>query len=100
MTDKPDLPLFVWNPPVKVIVFPLIKRVGKIRKTAAILSRKQGDDAASYWKQVTTANRKHLVRVGLDEADVESELRAFHDAVQSEMVRQHYAGSNNPKGAA
>ncbi|WP_312620447.1 MULTISPECIES: DUF6074 family protein [Bacteria] len=95
-----DLPLFNWHPPVKVLVFPLINRVGKVRKTAAILSRKHGEDAILYWKQVTAANRKHLVRIGLDDIAVDAQLRSFHDAVQSEMIRQHYTGSNNPKGAA
>ncbi len=94
------LPLFNWQPPVKVLVFPLINRVGKVRKTAAILSRKHGEDAALYWKQVTTANRKHLFRIGLDDAAVEAQLQSFHDAVQSEIIRQQYVGSNNPKGAA
>lgn len=95
-----DLPLFRWQPPVKVLVFPLINRVGKVRKTAAILSRKHGEDASVYWKQVTSANRKHLARIGMDEESICEQLRSFHDAVQSEMVKQHYSTSNNPKGAA
>ena len=95
-----DLPLFNWQPPVKVLLFPLINRVGKVRKTAANLSRKHGEDAALYWKQVTSANRKHLVRIGLDEESICEQLRSFHDAVQSEMVKQHYSSNNNPKGAA
>jgi hypothetical protein len=100
MTQIPDLPLFKWKPPVKVLIFPLINRVGKVRKTARYLSQKHGEDAILYWKQVTTANRKHLARVGLDDDAIECQLRQFHDAVQSEMVRQCYGGSNNPKGAA
>lgn len=55
-----DLPLFNWQPPVKVLVFPLINRVGKVRKTAAILSRKHGEDAILYWKQVNTPLRGYL----------------------------------------
>lgn len=73
------------------------------RHTAQLLSSKQGEDAVLYWKQVMAANRKHLTRVGLDDAAIETELQSFHDAVQSEMVRQAYGcgrGSNNPKGAA
>ncbi len=94
-----DLPLFAWKPPSKVLLFPLINRIGKVRKTAALLSSKRGEEAVLYWKQVVAANRKHMSRVGLADETIEAELRRFHDAVQAEMMRQHYS-SSNPKGAA
>lgn len=98
-----DLPLFAWTPPCKVILFPLVNRVGKVRHTAGLLSQKHGEDAALYWKQVVSANRKHLSRVGLGDDEIVVELRAFHDAVQAELVRMTYAGrgsSHDPRGAA
>lgn len=99
--QRDDLPLFGWQPPCQVILFPLVNRVAKVRHTAQLLSSKRGEDAVLYWKQVTAANRKHLTRVGLDEAAIDAELRSFHEAVQSEMILQCLnAGSNNPKGAA
>jgi hypothetical protein len=95
-----DLPLFAWQPPKQVLLFPLTKRVGKVRHTASRLASKHGDDALLYWKQVVASNRKHLARIGLSEAEIDTELRSFFDAVQSEMVRQSYSRSSNPSGAA
>lgn len=87
-----DLPLFAWQPPRQVLLFPLTKRVGKIRRTASVLSRKHGEDANLYWKQVVAANRKHLARVGLADEEIDRELRSFFEAVQAEMVRIAYSG--------
>jgi hypothetical protein len=98
-----DLPLFAWTPPRKIILFPLTNRVGKVRHTAGLLSQKHGEDAVLYWRQVISANRKHLTRVGLTDDEIDAELRAFHDAVQGELVRMAYAGrgsSHDPRGAA
>ena len=99
-----NLPLFNWKPPRKVILFPLTKRIGKVRHTARLLSSKNGDDANLYWKQVIAATRKHLSRVGQTPDEIDTEIRTFFDAVQSELVRLSYEGSasgnNNPKGAA
>jgi len=52
MTRGP-LPLFSWQSPRQVLLFPLTKRVGTTRRTAQILSGKCGDGASIYWKQVT-----------------------------------------------
>ncbi|QGA57247.1 DUF6074 family protein [Brucella sp. 2280] len=84
---KNDLPLFAWTPPCKVLVFPLESRIGKVRRTASMLYRKHGEDAELYWKQVIAANRKHLERIGLSEKEVWTEIAAFSQAVQSELVR-------------
>ncbi|CAN7241205.1 DUF6074 family protein [Mesorhizobium sp. LjNodule214] len=89
-----DLPLFRWRPPVRIIIFPLTKRVGKVRHTAKMLAGKHGEDATLYWRQVIAANRRHLERVGLPETDIEAELRSFFDAVQGELARMAYAGQN------
>lgn len=87
-----DLPLFAWQPSKQVLLFPLKRRVGKIRHTATKLVRKHGDDADLYWKQVVAANRKHLERIGMPEAEIETELRNFFDAVQAELVRIAISG--------
>ncbi|WP_332304685.1 DUF6074 family protein [Rhizobium sp. GR12] len=95
-----ELPLFSWRPPCKVIAFPLNNRVGKVRKTASILSKKHGEDADLYWKQIVAGNRKHLLRIGLSEAAIDAELLSFHQAVHAEMVRQAYRGSTGTPGGA
>ena len=89
------LPLFAWQPPRQVLLFPLSKRVGKTRRTAQILSSKHGEDASLYWKQVVSAARKHLLRVGLTEEEIEEQLSEFFDAVQAELVRLAYSGRIN-----
>ena len=86
------LPLVAWQPPRQVLLFPLTKRIGKIRQTAQILSSKCGDEAAIYLKQVASAARRHLARIGLTEEEIEVQLRAFFDAVQAEVVRLAYSG--------
>ncbi len=98
-----DLPLFAWQPPKQVLLFPLTRRVGKVRQTAGKLLHKHGDDADLYWKQVLAANRKHLERVGLLPHEVDEQLRAFFDAVQGEVNRLAYervSRGDFPGGAA
>lgn len=95
--DK-QLPLLTWKPSAKLIVFPLEKRVGKIRHTASKLASKHGEDAELYWKQVVASQRKYLQKVGLSDEAIDGEIRSFFDAVQSQMVRM--ACERQPGGAA
>ncbi|WP_028034120.1 DUF6074 family protein [Chelativorans sp. J32] len=85
-----DLPLLAWQPPRRVLLFPLTKRIGKVRHTALKLSEKNGEDANLYWKQVVAANRKHLERVGLSAEEIDAEIREFFEAVRGEMYRLAY----------
>ncbi|MFK4062926.1 DUF6074 family protein [Brucella anthropi] len=86
MSDR-HLPLFQWQPDCKILFFPLHRRVGKIRHTAAMLIDRHGEEADVYWKQVATANRKHFERVGLSEEQSRIEFEAFSQAVHAEMIR-------------
>lgn len=97
--QRDDLPLFSWQPPGQVVLFPLNRRTGKIRHTAQKLAAKHGDDAALYWKQVVASNRRHLERVGLPVVGIDAELRSFFDAVQAELMRLAYR-SRQPGGDA
>lgn len=93
-----DLPLFRWTPPApsrKVLVFPMTNRVGKIRHVAHLLSTKDGDDADLYWRQIRSGLRKQLERVGASEHETNSEIRAFFEAVQAELVRISYFNQGN-----
>lgn len=99
----PNLPLFTWEPPRKLLAFPMINRVGKIRDVAMKMLDKSTDRHAEHYRnQVTEALVKHLERIGLSEVEVNTELDAFWQKVQEEMIRRTHsaAGSNNPKGAA
>ncbi|MBE0559920.1 MAG: hypothetical protein IH622_03680 [Ochrobactrum anthropi] len=84
---KNDLPLLQWEQPAKVLMFPLHKRIGKVRHTASLLITKHGEDAELYWKQVAAANRKHFDRIGLSEEQSRIEFEAFSQAVHAEMIR-------------
>jgi hypothetical protein len=99
-----DLPLFAWQPPCKVILFPLLSRVGRIRDVASKMLDKATDRHADYYRnQVTQALLRQLDRVGVLEHEQDEHLGAFWHAVQDEMIRQCYgrvAGGNDPRGAA
>lgn len=85
--SKGNLPLFRWQPSCKVLMFPLNRRIRKVRHTAAMLIDRQGEDAELYWKQVAAANRKHFERIGLSEEQARAEFEAFSQAVHDEMIR-------------
>jgi hypothetical protein len=94
-----DLPLFASSTPATIIVFPLERRIGKVRRTAQLLSERHSDDAALYWKQVNANNLRHLTRLGLAPAEIEAELQSFFDAVQAELNRIT-CGARSPAGAS
>lgn len=83
--SRSKLPLLDWQPEPKVLVFPLDARIGKVRRTASLLFKKQGEDADLYWKQVIAANRKHLIRIGLTDEQQHVQLSGFSRAVQQEL---------------
>jgi len=87
-----------WAPPCAVVPFPMNRRVGKIRRTAEILARKNGADADAYWRQVISAAERHFERIGLPKAEADTQLRAFADAVQAELA--HGYRDRGPSDAA
>lgn len=91
-----DLPLFAWKPappPRRLIVFPLVHRVGKIRDVAAkMLSKTTTRHADAYRDQVTTALLTNLTRLGIAEQEQDEHLGAFWESVQAEMLRLTYCG--------
>jgi hypothetical protein len=95
-----ELPLFHWQPSRQVIVFPMIRRVGRIRDVAAKMLDKRTDRAAaSYRDQVTDAMLRSLARAGIPEGEQNEQLGAFWSEVQLEMIRLTYRGSQ-PGGTA
>lgn len=87
--------------PCDVIVFPLVKRVGKVRDVAGkMLSKSTDRHAESYRDQVTSALLNHLARVGVPEHEQDEQLGAFWSAVQAEMIRLTYRGGQRPGGSA
>lgn len=99
--DGDGLPLFDWQQSVvKVIVFPMVKRVGRIRDVAAKMLDKPTDRAAAFYRdQVTDALLRPLARAGVSEDKQDEEIGAFWSAVDAEMTRLTYRGSR-PGGSA
>jgi hypothetical protein len=99
-----DLPLFVWQAACKIIPYPMINRVGKIRDVASKLLDKQTDRHAEYYcKQVTDALIGQFQRIGLSEEQQDEQIGAFWSKVDQEVSRLRHkssSGNNNPKGAA
>lgn len=85
--------LFDWKPPCAVIVFPMTKRVGRIRDVATKLLDKPTDKAASFYRnQVTDSLIKSMGRAGIADAEQDEHLGAFWNAVDCEMIRRTYEG--------
>ncbi|ESY56086.1 hypothetical protein X744_06245 [Mesorhizobium sp. LNJC372A00] len=85
--------LFTWTPPCRVIVFPMVRRVGRIRSTAGkMLAKPTLRAAQSYRDQVTDALVKQMSHAGIGEAERDEQLCAFWSAVQGEIARRTYHG--------
>ena len=102
--DTNQMNLFDWVPHRQVLAFPLARRIGKIRRTAEVLERKQGKDADAYWLSQCRALADHLLSLGYSEIEMHQEIIAFQSTVQAELVRRSHggrvAGGNDPRGAA
>ncbi|MEW9837300.1 DUF6074 family protein [Mesorhizobium marinum] len=85
MKEK-SLPLLDWRPPCQVVVFPLNRRVGKIRRTAELLVVRNGKSAEVYWKQVVSGIASQMHRAGVPADVVAFEIQTFNEAVQRELV--------------
>lgn len=94
-----QLDLLAWTPPRQVIAFPLARRVGKVRRVAEVLSTKRGGAAVHYWRTTIGTMAGQMERAGIDPDVIRLELRAFHDAVQTELCRLGGHGQR-PGGSA
>lgn len=101
MATERDLPLLDWQRPCKLIPFPMVNRVGKIRDVAGKMLDKATDRHADYYRdQVTSALLKQFAAIDLPNEQQDAQLTAFWERVRDEMIRQTYRGSNRPGGAA
>lgn len=92
-----QLDLLSWTPPRQVIPFPCEKRIGKVRRVAEVLEGKHGKAADAYWRQTVDALVGPMERAGIPTETIRAEVRAFHDAVQRELVRRAHAGRPSPR---
>lgn len=74
--------------PCQIIVFPLTKRVTKVRDVAAKLMEKATDrQAEAYRNQIADALFRHLDRIGVPEDEQDEQVGAFFTAVELELSR-------------
>lgn len=86
-----DLPLFAWQPPKKIVVFPLANRVGKVRDVARKLIDKTTERGANHYRrQVEEPIVLHLRACELDEYEIGQQLTIFWHQVEIEMTRLAY----------
>lgn len=90
-----SLPLLEWEPPRKLLPFPLIRRVGKIRRCAEVLEGKSGTDADGYLRQQLRMLSQQLGRSGCTMEEIDRQLSEFADAIQWELIRRSYEGESN-----
>jgi energy-coupling factor transporter ATP-binding protein EcfA2 len=99
-----QLDLLSWVPPRKVIAFPLVHRVGRIRDVAEKLGSKQTQRHADYYcKQVSEGLAVHLAKIGVPAAEIDRQIDQFWEQVELEILRQTYgssSGGGNRGGAA
>jgi hypothetical protein len=89
-----------WTPPAcRIIAFPLVNRVGRIREVAAKLSTKSKAGADFYMRQVSEGLFVQLDRVGVPEHAQDEQIGAFWSAVEIEVARLTYRGQR-PGGDA
>lgn len=88
----------------KMFVFPLARRVGKVRRVAEVYQRQQGKAQSSYWRTQTNGMWDQLEELGFTVDQITEQLDGFKTAVQCEINRRHFEGrdqgGNNPRGAA
>lgn len=85
----------------EVIIFPLNRRVGKVRHVAFLYSRKSGKDADSYWRTTWNRSYEQLRKLGVPHDRALVEMEAFTAAVRAELTRiTYFSNSNRPDGAA
>ena len=93
-----QMDLLDWKPACRIIAFPLVNRIGRIREVAGKLHEKSTDRAVDYYRrQVTEGMIGHLDRLGIPERDQDEELGAFWTAVDLEIARLTYR-SQRPGG--
>lgn len=100
--DNRILPLFDWRPECKLIPYPLVHRIGKVRDVAGKLLDKPTEKAAAHYRSVVTeALEVSLSKIGLADTAIDEEIGGFWLAVEREIARQSYGWSgDHPTGGA
>lgn len=71
-----------------VFAFPIERRVGLVRQTAAELLALSGEPANAYWRTLAADLLRELVGQGVEIEDARAEVLRFFEAVQVEFQRE------------
>ncbi|UVK40734.1 hypothetical protein LHFGNBLO_002246 [Mesorhizobium sp. AR10] len=77
----------------KLLAFPLLRQAAEVRQVARRLDAIHGVEAGAYWRSVVEDLDRRLSSFGLAREQIDIELWAFFDAVQTELLRQCDGGS-------
>lgn len=81
-----DGPLFEWQPPRSMLVFPANRWTGKARHVAQTFLNQKTDRARQrYWNQTIDRMVQRLTDAGADVEDANAQIAPFREAVQSEI---------------
>lgn len=72
----------------EIVAFPIGARASLISRCACELETLNGADAVTFWKSECRALAAELSKLGLSEDIVRTEVFAFQDEVQSELMRR------------
>ena len=83
-----DLPLLRWaSPAAEIIPFPAGKRIGKIRRTAQLVTESTDRAATAHWNRTVADITRQMERAGIPAERVAQELKAYTGAVLTEATR-------------
>lgn len=68
-----------------VVRFPIHRNIGKARRVAEVLSKREGATRQAYWRRTCEDLATMLERRGADEAEIDRQLERFRDVVTSIM---------------
>lgn len=85
--DFRDLPLFAWEPPPKVVLFPATRRRAFIRKNAAHAATMSEKGANNTIAHLIRKHRERLARLGVAPDAAEADAAALEAALRVEMAR-------------
>lgn len=90
MNKPKGLTLVNRKPAIQIIIFPLAKRIGKIRRVADVMSRQSTKKAKdAYSNNIDDVLQAQLFRAGIKPSKIKSELDSFWDAVKIEIDKSH-----------
>jgi hypothetical protein len=80
--------LLDWNPPCRILAFPLASRIGRIREVASKLHEKSTERAVDHYRrQVTEGMIGHLDRLGAGFIGTDWRAVAKHVVLLEQIMR-------------